>query len=179
MTELLDLAEDSHARRLLLLAALLMIAVPVYQMGLQLWPLQLTNMQWRYQAAGNLVGMLMYPFLGLTAVALIGRGLENKALTLTVGVAAGLFTLGLAGSLVVYALDAQQLQAIVSSAMARPFKIMTIRVAGLAIMYLVGFGYLTLVCFIRGKAVTAPSRRSGKAAAEGDEDVGLIVGVRD
>jgi len=179
MTELLDLAEDSHARRLLLLAAILMIVMPLFQVGLQIWPLQLTNMQWRYQAAGSLVGALMLPFLGLTAAALIGRGLENRALTLTVGVIAGLFTLGLGASLVVYALDAQQLQAIVTSAMAKPFKMMTIRVAGVAGMFLVGFAYLTLVCFIRGKAVTAPSRRSGKAAAEGDEDVGLIVGVRD
>jgi hypothetical protein len=94
-------------------------------------------------------------------------------------VAAGVFTLGLGASIVVYALDAQQLQAIVTSAMAKPFKMMTIRVAGVAVMFFVGFAYLTLVCFIRGKAATAPSRRSSKASAEGDEDVGLIVGVRD
>jgi hypothetical protein len=179
MTELLDLAEDSHARRLLILAALLMIVMPLFQAGLQIWPLQLTNMQWRYQAAGGLVGALMLPFLGLSAIALIGRGLENRALSLATGVAAGVFTLGLGASIVVYALDAQQLQAIVTSAMAKPFKMMTIRVAGVAVMFFVGFAYLTLVCFIRGKAATAPSRRSSKASAEGDEDVGLIVGVRD
>lgn len=179
MTELLDLAEDSHARRLLILAALLMIVMPLFQAGLQIWPLQLTNMQWRYQAAGGLVGALMLPFLGLSALALIGRGLENRALSLATGVVAGLFTLGLGASIVVYALDAQQLQAIVTSAMAKPFKMMTIRVAGVAVMFFVGFAYLTLVCFIRGKAATAPSRRSSKASAEGDEDVGLIVGVRD
>ncbi|MBL0890727.1 MAG: hypothetical protein IBJ19_08945 [Gemmatimonadaceae bacterium] len=179
MTELLDLAEDSHARRLLLLVALLMIVVPLYQVGLQLWPLQLTTMQWRYQAAGVLVGNLMLPFLGLSAMALVGRGLENKALSLATGVVAGLFALGLGASIVVYALDAQQLQAIVTSAMAKPFKMMTIRVAGVAVMFFVGFAYLTLVCFVRGKAVTAPSRRAGKASTEGDEDVGLIVGVRD
>ena len=51
MTEFLRLEEDAPARRLAYVGALLLIIIPFLQAGQQLWPLQLGDIRWRFQAA--------------------------------------------------------------------------------------------------------------------------------
>ncbi|MBL0939845.1 MAG: hypothetical protein IBJ03_13200 [Gemmatimonadaceae bacterium] len=181
MTDFLDLHDDAHARRLVLLAAILMLTVPFLQAGAQLWPLQLTNIQWRFQAANFLSSLLLLPFLGTSILVLVGRGLESKPVSLFAGAVSALFALGLAGSLVVFVLDAQQLQAIVTSAMSAAFRNATVRVGLVTTLFFLGFSYLTLVSFLKSRATAPASRSKGSRSAsnEADEDVGLIIGVHD
>lgn len=184
MTDFLDLNDDVHARRLVLLGAIFMICVPFLQAGAQIWPLQLTNIQWRFQAANFFSSLLLMPFLGILILSLVGRGIESRPLTLIAGGLSTLFSLGLAASLVVFFLDAQQLQAIVSSAMLAAFKNTTVRVGLITTLFFFGFSYLALISFLRSGVPSATTRRGSRggsksAAAESDEDVGLIVGVHD
>ncbi len=174
MSDFLDLHEDSTARLVLYVVALLLLAIPFVQVGTQLWPLQLSNIQWRFGAANALSGILTLPFLGLTVLVLMARGLGNRGLAMLSGSVAAIFSLGLMGSLGLFILDAQQLKAIVSTQMAGAFTNTTIRVVMVSGLFLCGFLVLTLSGFRAPRS--GVSTRKAKGDSGSDEGVGLIVG---
>lgn len=174
MSDFLDLHEDSSARLVLYAGALLLMVIPFLQAGSQLWPLQLSNIQWRYGAANALSSVLLLPFLGLSILVLMARGLESRPLALITGSISAVFALGLMASLGLFVLDAQQLKAIVSSQMSAAFTNTTVRVGLVTGLFLLAFLVLTLASFRapRGKATA----RKVKGDGGSDEGVGLIVG---
>lgn len=180
MSDFLDLHDDAVARRLLYVVAVLLVAVPFVQAIAQIWPLQLSNIQWRFGAANALSSILLLPFLGFALLLLMARGLEQRALARTVGALSALFTLGLLASLAVFVLDAQELKTIVSTQMATQFTNTTIRVGLVTSLSLAAFGMLTLFGFStigRAGGRTGSARRSDTATADdADEGPGLIVG---
>ena len=123
MSDFLDLHDDPSVRRVLYLGAILLVAVPFLQAGSQLWPLQLSNIQWRFGAANALSSVLLLPYLGLSLLVLMSRALDSRVLARTVGVISAVFALGLLGSIALFALDALQLKKIVNSAMMERFNI--------------------------------------------------------
>ena len=85
MSDFLNLHDDSPLRRVLYLAAILLIGVPCLQAGSQLWPLQLGNIQWRFGAANALSSVLLLPFLGLSTLLAVSRALESRGVSRVVG----------------------------------------------------------------------------------------------
>jgi hypothetical protein len=185
MPDFLELREDASMRRVLFIGAALLIAIPFVQTASQLWPLQPGNIKWRFDAANALSSVLLMPFLGLALLQLMARSLGSNGLRLTVGVVSSAFTLGLVASGVVFALDALQLQAIVSSQMATPFRSTAARVVLVTAMFTLAFLLLTLASLkSRRRAVSdgtsrsSRRRSSGASSTEGAEDLGLLVAKR-
>ena len=180
MSDFLDLHDDNVSRRVLFVVALLMIAVPFVQSIAQIWPLQLSNIQWRFGAANALSSVLLLPFLGLSLLLVMARGLDRSGLARVVGAVAALFTLGLLASVAVFVLDAQELKTIVSSQMTPQFNSTTLRVGAISVIFLLAFALLTLFSFsaLPGGGSAKSSKRSGSAKADAADDdaPGLIIG---
>jgi len=174
MSDFLDLHDDSSVRRVLYLGAILLVAVPFVQAGSQLWPLQLSNIQWRFGAANALSSVLLLPYLGLSLLILMSRALDSRALARTVGVISVALTFGLLGSLALFALDALELKKIVNSAMMNTFNTTALRVGLVTTLFLVAFALMAIAGFTAPrKGSAAPTKKGEKQAEEG---VGLIVG---
>lgn len=177
MTIIPDLNDDGHLRRVLYTAAFLLILVPAVQVGIQIWPLQLGNIQWRFSVANALSnGLLLPAFMGLTLLLTLARRLESRGMQLLAGGLGLLFVIGLGGSLALFVLDAMQLKAIVSTQMEGAFRSTALRVAAVSGLFLIAFAMLTLAAFM------GPDRSPRKGGAsrrqEEDDDAGaaLIIG---
>ncbi len=179
MSDFLDLHDDHTSRRVLYLVAVLLVALPLVQGLMQIWPLQLTNIQWRFGAANALSGILLLPVMGLSLLLVMARGLGSTVLARMVGIVASLFTVSLLASLVVFGLDAQQLKTIVSSQMSAAFNVTTIRVGMLTVVFIVAYAFIALMGFMAlpGSAANRPAaKRAASAAPDNDDSPGLIVG---
>jgi hypothetical protein len=174
MPDLIRLEDDAPARRVVYAGALLLVVIPFVQAVSQLWPLQLGNIQWRYAAANALSSVLLLPFLGLMMLLLLARAFESRRLSTVVGAVSALFALLLAGSLVLFALDALQLKTIVTSQQMAGFQNASIRVGLVTLIFTVTFSLLALAGFRTPKTIApTPAKRGVKQAQEG---AGLIVG---
>jgi hypothetical protein len=173
MSDLLDLDGDASARRLLYTGGILLIIIPFLQAGQQLWPLQLSDIRWRFGAANALSSVLLLPFLGMTIIALVAKATENVGMSRFVGALAALFVIGLLGSLVLFALDALQLKTIVTSQMMKPFETTSMRVFLVTLTFTASFSMLMITAFKNSSALKPLSTKGSKVAGVGD---GLIVG---
>jgi hypothetical protein len=186
MSDFLDLHEDATVRRVLYLGAILLLVVPFVQAGSQLWPVQFSNIQWRFGAANAFSAVLLLPFLGITLLLVIGRALESRAVSRTASVLALLFTVGLAASFVVFVLDALQLKTIVSTQMEGAFRATAARVGIVTSLFIFAFAFLTVAGFKAPRSsayrnAPAPrksaSPRQRETEESGDDSApGLIVG---
>lgn len=172
MSELFDLQEDATARRSLTVAALLLILVPFFQAGTQSVPLQLGNIQWRFQAANAFSSVLILPYVGLSLLLAVSRLTESRFLSLLIGVASSLLSLVLIGSIAMFALDALQLKTIVSTQAETQFKMTAIRVVLVTGLHVIAFAMLAIAGF-RTPGASARGRRDARAQ---DPSAGLIVG---
>ena len=170
MPDLLNLEDDSSARRLAYVGAFLLIVIPFLQAGQQLWPLKLGDIRWRYGAANALSSIMMLPFLGLTIVTLVARSVDSKGVSRVVGAVAALFVIGLLGSLVLFALDALQLKSIVTSQMMESFQTTSFRVVLVTLIFTGAFSALMVTAFKYSRTAVK------KGAKQPDDAVGLIVG---
>jgi hypothetical protein len=168
------LEEDAWGRRLFLLCALLLVAVPVVQVGVQLWPLQLRNLQWRFGAANALSNVLLLPFLGLALVTLLARMTASTGLARTVGAITALATLLLAASLGLFVLDAGELKAIVRDQAMPAFKSSTVRVGVVTAVFTMAYAVLAVVSFVRMPGSSRPTPRRSDSRREDPSP--LIVG---
>lgn len=173
MSDFLNLHDDSPLRRVLYLAAILLIGVPCLQAGSQLWPLQLGNIQWRFGAANALSSVLLLPFLGLSTLLAVSRALESRGVSRVVGGIAAFLALGLLGLLVIFVSDASDLKAIVNSQMLAAFTTTTVRVGSISALFFLAFAVLAHAGFSSPVRKAAAGRKSGEKAEEG---IGLIVG---
>ncbi len=171
MSDFFNLHDDSPLRRILYLGAILLICVPLLQVGSQLWPLRLGSIQWRFGAANALSSVLLLPFIGLSTLFAVSRVLESRGVSRAVGGIAAFLAIGLLGSLVVFFFDASELKAIVNSQMLATFKSTTLRVGSVSTLFFFAFAVLAQAGFSSPRKADA-GRKSGKQ----EEDVGLIVG---
>jgi hypothetical protein len=174
MSDFLDLHDDPTVRRILYVGAVLLLAVPLMQAGSQLWPLRLGNIQWRFGAANALSSVLLLPYLGLSILVLMSRALDNRALARTVGTISAVLTVGLLGSVALFALDALQLRKIVTSAMMNSFNTTAIRVGLVTVLFVLAFALMAQACFKAPRGGHAAQAKKGEKKAE--EGLGLIVG---
>lgn len=170
MSDFLDVHDDAATRRLLITAALLLIAIPLLQAGAQIWPLKPNEIRWRFDAAANLTSVLIFPFLGMAVLQLLGRALESRGLSLTMTILSGLMTAGLVASVIVFALDAIQLKTIVNSQMLSAFTMTSLRVGLTATLFAVGFLMVTLVGVRKRTRRVSSSRSRANAYDYDDED---------
>ena len=165
---------DGPLRRVLYSVALLLIIIPLYQTVLQIWPLKLGNIQWRFAAANILSGVLILPFIGLSILLWMSRVLESRTLSTVVGVVTGISCALLAAGVVVFVLDGLQLKGIVNTAQTNAFNTTVVRTIGVVLMFVIGFALVTLAAFRRPRGRLEPVRKGVRVPA--DEGVGLIVG---
>lgn len=182
MSESFELSTDSWSRRVILLAALALILTPFLQAGAQIWPIQWDNIQWRFSAANALSSVLLLPFIGAAMLVLLARASDDRGLGLTVGAFCTVMTLGLGASLVLFGLDASQLKSIVSTRMTQTFNITALRVGAVSTMFALFFLILAIAGFrvpgTGGRRTEAPRASAGRSGKRDEEDVGLLVGVR-
>lgn len=180
MSVIPDLYDDPSLRRVLVAAGVVLLLVPAIQVGIQIWPLQLTNIQWRFAAANALSSSTLLPsFLGLALLLTIGRKVESKALQRTVGALAVLFTLGLGVSIALFVLDAIQLKAIVNTQMEASFRNIALRVSTVSgIFFLVNI-LLAWAAFRAPKSSVENTKSKGSSSKADHDSVGLLVGVDD
>ena len=95
MSDLPTLRDHAALRRLLYLAAFLLIAPPVAQALSQLWPWQLRTIQWRYSAATVLTGALALPATGLVLAMATAIAARQRGGQLAVGVLGAVGAVGL------------------------------------------------------------------------------------
>jgi hypothetical protein len=174
MSAFFDLHADPSLRRVLYLAAVLLIAVPFLQVGSQLWPLQLGNIQWRFGAANALSSVLLLPYVGLSLLILIARVYDSRGLSLTVGGLSVTLAVGLLASMLLFVLDALQLRTIVNSAMMKSFNTTTVRVGLVTTSFFVAFVVMAFAAFKSPRR--GASRVPQKSDKQADEGLGLIVG---
>jgi hypothetical protein len=175
MSDIFDQQEDATARRSLTLGALLLILDPFFQAGTQIFPLQLNNIQWRFNAANALSSVLILPYVGFTLLLAISRATESRGMSRLIGVVSVLMTLGLLAAMAVFALDALQLKTIVSTQMETAFKMTSVRVSVVCILHVIAFLALALAGF-RGAPGDSPRTRRASAGRTEDASSGLIVG---
>lgn len=170
MSDFLDIHDDDATRRLLITAALLMIAIPFIQVGAQIWPLRPRDIRWRFDAASNLTSVLIMPFLGMSLLRLIGKATESRALSLTVTILSGLMTAALVASVIVFALDAIQLKTIVTSQMLTAFQMTSVRVGLVATLFALAYLILAISGTRNRARRAAASRRSRVTTYEDDDE---------
>lgn len=168
-------SDDGASRQLAYLCAVLLVVVPFLQAGVQLWPLQLDNIQWRFGAASALSSVLLLPFLGLSLATLVARMTDRSGVARVVGALAIVFSLGLMASLALFVLDALQLKAIVRTQAMQSFQGTALRVGAVTALFIVAFLLLSVVSFRRTPGSTAKAAGRSRERAE-DTGVGLIVG---
>lgn len=162
-------------RRVLYIAAVILIAIPTVQVVSQLWPLQLTSIQWRFGAANAFSAILMLPFIGVALLLVLARATDSRGVSRLIGAISGLIAVVLAASTVLFILDALQLKTIVQSRMLDQFTSTMYRVAILCTVFFIVFGILALSAFSLPKSAKA-AQVKGAASKKADDGVGLIVG---
>jgi hypothetical protein len=172
-----DLESDDGARRLLYLCAFLLFFMPYFQAFAGLWPLQLGNLQWRFQATGALSGILMLPFIGMSLGLVVARMSGNRTVARVIGVVAALSTLALVIAIGLFAMDALQLKKIVTDRATTAFNKAVFTASCTMILSLVLFSVLTVLSF-RGPQTelrATPPKTKMKNSA-GDDSPGLLIG---
>ena len=175
MPDSFRLEDDAPLRRVLYIAAVILIAIPTVQVVSQLWPLQLVSIQWRFGAANAFSAILMLPFMGVALLLNLARATDSRGFSRLIGATSGLIAVVLAASTVLFILDALQLKTIVQSRMLDQFTSTMYRVAILSTVFFIAFGILALSAFSFPKSNKA-AQVKGAASKKADDGVGLIVG---
>jgi len=177
MPDFSRLEDDAPARRVLYLGAILLVAIPVAQVISQIWPLELFNIQWRFQAANALSSILLLPFLGLILGGMVARSVNARGVSKFTGVIAAIAAVSMAASTVLFLLDALQLKAVVTSRMTPQFNITMVRVLGVTTLFTVAYALVAITCLKMPSSRVKQSTKLG--AKESDKDLGLIIGQDD
>jgi len=171
MSDQPSLRDDAAVRRLLYLAAFLLVVPPLAQAVTQLWPWALRSIQWRFTAATVLSTALVLPAIGLVLAAAVARAAGQRGGVVTVGVLAVTGVLGLLACTANFVLDALQLREIVSSANMPAFKATAARVLLLCTLFMGAFTGVAVAAFTGRPKRAAAARRSRQRT----DDLGLLV----
>jgi hypothetical protein len=90
--------------------ALLLIALPVFDLVASIWPLRPGSLHWRFGASGLMAGFLLTPLLGLTLLTVVATLSNRRATYLTLVTVNGIATVALLGILLLFGLDVLQLR---------------------------------------------------------------------
>ncbi len=173
MPDTYSLGDDVPARRMTILAGLMLLIIPCVQTFSQLWPFQVTNIQWRFRAAEMLSALGLLSFLGFAIMGAVGRASGQRRFERMVGWTTAVITVLLIAACGLFVLDAIQLKSIVPSRAMDGFIQSCIRVGVVAIILTAAYAYIAAI-FIRGLPARAGAARVGDK--ESTERIGLIVG---
>ncbi|MES2525157.1 MAG: hypothetical protein V4617_20875 [Gemmatimonadota bacterium] len=173
---LLHLEDDAPLRRVLYVAAFLLLVVPFIQAfsAQGMLPLQLGSIPWRFGAANQLTSILLLPYLGLALMLFVGRSVGSRATAMTVGVLSAIFAVGLAACGLLFVLDGLQLKKIVQSAQLSQFNMAFVRVLAMTVLFAITFALLALAGLRKPKGTRVPVKKGVKQPV--DDGPGLIVG---
>lgn len=177
MSSTFDLESDDGLRRVVYLSAFLLFFMPYFQAFAGLWPFQVGALQWRFQASGNMSGILMLPFLGLALALFVARPLEHKGVTRLVGVVALLTAVCVLLAMGLFAMDAIQLRRAVQDRMMPAFNKAVFTASISMFVSLVLYTVLGVTAFRSPKTtMLRAAPKSTKKGVVADESVGLLIG---
>lgn len=153
------LSEENVLRyvRALYSVGLLLILVPVVDVALRAFPVQLGTLQWRFATVGLMLGNYGTIILGTALIGLTAALLGDRGVLRIVGAAALVMAVVTLALLVLFALDAVQLRQLVVANIKRQVGLSS---AGAAITGLLG----ATAWFLIGRSAMTASR-SGRVAA--------------
>ncbi|GJG87929.1 hypothetical protein tb265_31100 [Gemmatimonadetes bacterium T265] len=164
------LSEDNLLRyvRALYPVGLMLILVPLVDVGLRTFPPQAGTLQWRFASVGLLLGNYGTMVLGAALIGLTAAILGDRGILRIVGTAAlvmGVVTLAL---LVLFALDAVQLRQLVAINLKRQVGLSSI---GAAVTGLLG----TIAWFVVGRGAMTASRSGRVVSNRGRAPAPLVM----
>lgn len=137
----------------------LLIALPLLEWVLTVWPLRPSTTVWRFGSVGLLSQALIQPIVGCALIAVTAFGLSHRAL---LKVLAGLYLIGavaILGAVGVFALDSIEVRSLAQDQVQTQVEVTGLRVFVTYLAYVVIFGWLALGSWSVGK------RRPGERAA--------------
>ena len=140
------------------LIGVLLIASPVTQLVLQLWPLRPSDVAWRFGAGGLATGTLLTPLVGFLVVIAIASVAQHRSVLRTLSVLAGAAAVALLPIMGLFALDAVQVRERVLPAGLRPYDLA-------AASALVQLGAISAICAMLSIGIWKLTRRSVTARA--------------
>lgn len=168
-----QIEDDAPTRRMVYLAAFLLIFIPFFQAVTAILPLQLSNIQWRFTVAGMLTSILPLPFVAFVLLLVLARTIGSRTVAMVVAVSSALLCISLLASFVLFVFDALQFKAVVTSAQIDQWKSHTLRVSVVVGAFAIAFGMLALTSFRTPRGAVSTARKS---AAKPDDGGDLIVG---
>lgn len=155
------------------LVAMLVFVLPLLDTFASLAPLRLTDVGWRYGAAGLFSRSLLLPFVGLLVAFATAVLLEHRWMQRVVAVLALLASLLLMGGIVLFVLDALQLRAQVRLDGRRNFDLLSILAVFKHLLYLVTSVILGVSAWKAGSGIVAvrDAKRQGPIFTIGRADV--------
>ncbi len=173
MPDTYSLENDAPARRVITVAGLMLVFIPILQGTAQLWPLQVGNIQWRMAAATVLSGLGLLPYLGFGLIGAGARFGGRRLVERVIGWIAVVSVVILVASLGLFVLDALQMKTIVASRAMDGFRQNNIRVVTVMLSLTVAYGLLAMALLKGSPSRSTVSRSTAKVS---DDRIGLIVG---
>jgi hypothetical protein len=143
--------------------AILFVTIPAVHSLIQLWPLRMFDIRWRFDAANALSLQLMMPFLGLSFDGAVGSRRRRTGLSRALSVRLSRVRDRPAWLLVLFAMDALQLKTIVNSSQEKIFEQTSQRIVFSTVIFSVAYSILMLTAFKSTRVVSATSRKARKA----------------
>ena len=150
--------------------AFLFLALPLMDYILNVWPLQVDKVNWRYGAFGLAGGFLLTPLLGLVMLMVTALWFEHRRALLMTGIVSAITALGLALLSVSFVLDSLQMRSGVPEGQTGIFDAGALKALVKDVTGILSAGWVALGSF-RGRAGVGSTNRRGATAP-------LVVGSR-
>jgi hypothetical protein len=175
----LDRDYGSRLATITLVSLFIMYFGPIADLVVQVWPLQLGNIQWRAGAALGGVQTLPVQFFAMSLIIGLGVHLDRRGLVKVMSIWAMLVAIAAIGVIVVFGLDALQLRRAVAAAVQSRFDKTAFRAVAYTVLIapaLIALG-LTGLKLSSGNAMLRGGRpAAGKSGGDGEQSK-LIFGV--
>ncbi len=126
------------------LIGILLILTPLADFVTSVWPIQPTEMRWRFASTALLAGFLFTPLIGSLITALMATFMEQKMILRVIGVLNVVGAVFLVIALAIFAFDTLQLRRAVPPDAQASFKTSAIRGALKLIVSIIATGWLGL-----------------------------------
>lgn len=123
------MSDHKQLRRAGVVVALLFLGFTAVDYTTAVWPLEPSEIRWRYGALSGLSGSLLTPSFGILILLAVAMSAGKRWLELTLAATLGIVSLGLAAATVMFGLDVLQLRGDVQPELLSEYDVTAIRSA--------------------------------------------------
>ncbi len=150
--------------------AFLFLTISLMDYVMNVWPIQLDKVNWRYGAFGLAGGFLLTPLLGLVMLLVTALWFEHRRTLLVTGIVSAVAAVGLALLSMSFVLDSLQMRSGVAAGQKGLFDAGVLKALVKDVTGIISAGLVALAAF-KGRAALAPAGKRGASAP-------LVVGAR-